>query len=52
MYFASEMKSIADQCVTLSTFLRTLYTASSGFVKYYRPEYEDYLKADQEFRRY
>jgi asparagine synthase (glutamine-hydrolysing) len=29
-------------------FLRTFYTASSGFVKYYRPDYEDYLKADQE----
>jgi asparagine synthase (glutamine-hydrolysing) len=23
-------------------------TTSSGFVKYYRPDYEDYLKADQE----
>lgn len=49
MYFASEMKSITDQCVTLSTFPPGhFYTASSGFVKYYRPEYEDYLKADQE----
>lgn len=49
MYFASEMKTITDQCVTLSTFPPGhYYTAASGFVKYYRPEYEDYLKADQE----
>ena len=49
MYFASEMKAITDQCVTLSTFPPGhFYTVSSGFVKYYRPEYEDYLKADQE----
>ena len=49
MYFASEMKTIADQCVTLSTFPPGhFYTANSGFVKYYRPEYEDYLNADQE----
>ena len=48
MYFASEMKTIADQCVTLSTFPPGhFYTANSGFVKYYRPEYEDYLNADQ-----
>jgi asparagine synthase (glutamine-hydrolysing) len=49
MYFASEMKTITDQCVTLSTFPPGhFYTAGSGFVKYYKPEYEDYLKADQE----
>jgi asparagine synthase (glutamine-hydrolysing) len=23
------------------------YTAGSGFVKYFRPEYEDYLNANQ-----
>jgi asparagine synthase (glutamine-hydrolysing) len=44
MYFASEMKSITDQCVTLST-PGHFYTAGSGFVKYFRPEYEDYLNA-------
>jgi asparagine synthase (glutamine-hydrolysing) len=49
MYFASEMKSITDQCVTLSTFPPGhFYTAGSGFVKYFRPEYEDYLNANQE----
>ncbi|MDG2432379.1 asparagine synthase B [Flavobacterium sp.] len=49
MYFASEMKTITDQCVTLSTFPPGhYYTVNSGFVKYYRPEYEDYLHANQE----
>ena len=49
IYFASEMKSIADQCKTFSTFPPGhFYTQKMGFVKYYKPEYEDYLKADQE----
>ena len=49
IYFASEMKSIADQCKTFSTFPPGhFYTGKSGFVKYYRPEYEDYLNANQE----
>lgn len=48
IYFASEMKAIADQCKTFSTFPPGhYYTAKTGFVKYYKPEYEDYLKADQ-----
>lgn len=43
MYFASEMKSIADQCKTFSTFPPGhFYTAQTGFVKYYQPEYEDF----------
>jgi len=47
IYFASEMKSIADQCKTFSTFPPGhYYTAGTGFVKYYKPEYEDYNKAD------
>jgi asparagine synthase (glutamine-hydrolysing) len=42
------MKPIADQCKTFSTFPPGhYYTAASGFVKYYKPEYEDYKKADQ-----
>ncbi len=46
MYFASEMKPIADQCKTLSTFPPGhYYTPKTGFVKYYKPEYEDYKKA-------
>ncbi len=48
IYFSSEMKSIADQCKSFSTFPPGhYYTAKSGFVKYYHPEYEDHLKADQ-----
>ncbi|WP_298148834.1 asparagine synthase B [Flavobacterium sp.] len=41
-YFASEMKAIADQCKTFSTFPPGhYYTPETGFVKYYRPKYED-----------
>lgn len=48
-YFSSEMKPIADQCKTFSTFPPGhYYTEKTGFVKYYNPEYEDYLKADRE----
>ncbi|NGY35930.1 asparagine synthase B [Flavobacterium sp. XN-5] len=48
IYFASEMKSLADQCKTFSTFPPGhYYTQKTGFVKYYRPVYEDYEKADQ-----
>ena len=49
MYFASEMKPIADQCKTFSTFPPGhYYTPATGFVKYYKPEYEDYQKATNE----
>lgn len=49
VYFSSEMKPIADQCKTFSTFPPGhYYTPKTGFVKYYKPEYEDYLKADHE----
>jgi asparagine synthase (glutamine-hydrolysing) len=49
MYFASEMKPIADQCVTFSTFPPGhYYTPETGFVKYYKPEYEDYTKANHQ----
>jgi asparagine synthase (glutamine-hydrolysing) len=42
MYFASEMKSIADQCKTFSTFPPGhYYTPETGFVKYYQPKWED-----------
>ena len=48
-YFSSEMKPIADQCKTFSTFPPGhYYTPKTGFVKYYHPEYEDYLKANHE----
>lgn len=46
IYFASEMKPIADQCKTFSTFPPGhYYTPKDGFVKYYTPEYEDHAKA-------
>ena len=42
IWFASEMKSLADQCKTFATFPPGhFYTPQTGFVKYYRPEYED-----------
>lgn len=45
-YFASEMKAIADQCATFSTFPPGhFYTEKTGFVKYYQPEWEDQSKA-------
>lgn len=48
IYFASEMKAIADQCKTFSTFPPGhYYTPKTGFVKYYLPEYEDFEAADQ-----
>ncbi len=48
-YFSSEMKSIADQCVTFSTFPPGhYYTEKTGFVKYYQPEWEDETKAVNE----
>lgn len=49
IYFSSEMKPIADQCKTFSTFPPGhYYTPQKGFVKYYQPEYEEYENADQE----
>ena len=49
VYFSSEMKPITDQCKTFSTFPPGhYYTPKTGFVKYYKPEYEDYKKATQD----
>ncbi|WP_395074757.1 asparagine synthase B [Flavobacterium sp.] len=49
MYFSSEMKPITDQCKTFSTFPPGhFYTPKTGFVKYYKPEYDDYKKATNE----
>lgn len=48
-YFASEMKAIADQCTTFSTFPPGhFYTEKTGFVKYYKPEWEEAAKAVEE----
>ncbi len=42
LYFASEMKAIADQCETFEAFPPGhYYTPKTGFVKYYQPKWED-----------
>jgi asparagine synthase (glutamine-hydrolysing) len=46
--FRIRNEPIADQCKTFSTFLRTLLYSETGFVKYYKPEYEDYKYCDKE----
>jgi len=49
IYFSSEMKPITDQCKTFSTFPPGhYYTQKTGFIKYYKPVYEDYTKATQD----
>ena len=49
IYFASEMKSIADQCTTFATFPPGhIYTAANGFVKYYNPDYAGISKPTSE----
>lgn len=46
MYLSSEMKAITDQCRNFSTFPPGhYYTPKTGFVKYYRPQWEDASKA-------
>ena len=46
IYFASEMKALAGQCQTFSTFPPGhYYTPQTGFVKYYKPQWEDASKA-------
>jgi len=48
IYFSSEMKSIADQCKSFSTFPPGhYYTGKTGFVKYYNPDYEDHSNANK-----
>jgi asparagine synthase (glutamine-hydrolysing) len=42
MYFSSEMKSLADQCVSFEAFPPGhYYTPETGLVKYYKPEWND-----------
>lgn len=46
LYFASEMKAIADQCESFEAFPPGhFYTPKTGFVKYYEPKWEDESKA-------
>lgn len=48
-YFSSEMKAIEDQVVQLEAFPPGHYfTKTTGFVKYYQPEWEDETKCTEE----
>jgi len=43
MYFASEMKSLADKCENFEPFPPGhYYTPKTGFVKYYKPVWQDH----------
>lgn len=43
LYFSSEMKSLADQCVDFEAFPPGhYYSKNEGLVKYYNPEWADY----------
>ncbi|NPA44459.1 MAG: asparagine synthase B [Chlorobi bacterium] len=49
MYFASEMKAISDVCVEFDAFPPGYYyTPEQGFVKYFKPKWEDSKIAKQE----
>ena len=49
LYFASEMKAIADQCEEFEAFPPGhYYTAKEGLVRYYIPEWFDYKKSTEE----
>jgi asparagine synthase (glutamine-hydrolysing) len=48
LYFASEMKSIADQCVDFEAFPPGhYYTPETGLVNYYKPFWQDYKLANK-----
>lgn len=45
LYFASEMKALADRCVTFEAFPPGhFYSSEGGLQKYYKPEWEDDTK--------
>lgn len=49
MYFSSELKTIEDQVIEMEAFPPGhYYTPTTGFVKYYEPEYQDYTKCHEE----
>ncbi|MGS2762127.1 asparagine synthase B [Sinomicrobium sp. M5D2P9] len=49
MYFSSEMKVIADQCVEFSTFPPGhFYTPKTGFVRYFTPKWFDFETATED----
>ena len=49
MWFSSEMKSLADECVEFSAFPPGhYYTPKTGFVEYYQPDWFQYTEADKD----
>lgn len=49
LYFASEMKSLADQCIEFEAFPPGhYYTPEDGLVRYYQPEWFDYKNCKEE----
>ncbi|MGM0932226.1 MAG: asparagine synthase B [Bacteroidota bacterium] len=49
IWFASEMKALADQCTNFAAFPPGhYYTPKTGFVEYYKPDWYDYTKADKD----
>lgn len=49
IWFASEMKALADQCTSFAAFPPGhYYTPQTGFVEYYKPDWYDYTKCDKE----
>ncbi|NOZ45556.1 MAG: asparagine synthase B [Chlorobi bacterium] len=50
MYFSSEMKAIADQCEEMKPFPPGYYyTPETGFVKYFKPAWENHIFCDKIF---
>jgi asparagine synthase (glutamine-hydrolysing) len=50
MYFSSEMKAIADQCITMEAFPPGhYYSAETGFVKYFNPSWLDYKTCNEAY---
>ena len=48
IWFASEMKALADKCTSFAAFPPGhYYTPETGFVEYYKPDWYDYTKADK-----
>ncbi|MDT0642407.1 asparagine synthase B [Zunongwangia sp. F363] len=48
IWFASEMKALADQCTSFAAFPPGhYYTPETGFVEYYTPDWYDYKKGDK-----
>ncbi|MDT0689464.1 asparagine synthase B [Salegentibacter sp. F188] len=49
IWFASEMKALADQCSSFAAFPPGhYYTPETGFVEYYTPDWYDYKKGTKE----